>query len=119
MGGLGSDLLERFQQAASELDGLDRAAYTEAKRDQNEPIFGLGPANASIAFFGRDPGREEIKHGVPFIGAGGQQIRRVLHQRARHSALATTEQAIAAGIGFFGRTQCRINPLAIKRGQWQ
>lgn len=66
---------------AQNLDGVDRSAYAAAGKDPCEPIFGLGPADANIAFFGRDPGREEVEVGKPFVGAGGRQLRGVLHTR--------------------------------------
>lgn len=66
---------------AQNLKGVDRSAYAAAGRDPCEPIFGLGPERAKIAFFGRDPGREEVQVGMPFVGAGGRQIRNVLHAR--------------------------------------
>ncbi|MBS3785505.1 MAG: uracil-DNA glycosylase [Gammaproteobacteria bacterium] len=71
---------------AADLKGIDRSVYTAAGRDPCEPIFGLGPAHAKIAFFGRDPGREEVEVGMPFVGAGGRQIRNVLHARQPETA---------------------------------
>ena len=38
---------------------------------------------ASVGFFGRDPGRDEVKHMEPLIGAAGQLVRAGVH-RAIH-----------------------------------
>ena len=39
-----------------------------------------GPVNADIMVVGEAPGEEEAKLGVPFVGASGQELRRMLKQ---------------------------------------
>jgi uracil-DNA glycosylase len=69
-----------FRALAGGLDRLDREAYAEAGADPRAPVLGEGDPHCRIALFGRDPGRDEVRHGEPFIGAGGQAVRRVLHE---------------------------------------
>lgn len=67
-----------FRALAAQLDRIDVAVYNEHGRDPLEPIIGLGDRRCRLAVMGRDPGRHEVEHGVPFIGAGGQVVRRAL-----------------------------------------
>ena len=108
---LPGDLRARFRAAANDLPRRDDAVYEAAGRDPCEPIFGLGPADAPIAFFGRDPGREEVNVGVPFIGAGGRQLRRVLYQRRHRGEMLTGADALAAGAGYFWANTVPYKPL--------
>lgn len=107
-------LMERFQSASEGLAGRDEAVYEAAGRQPTEPIFGLGPADARIAFFGRDPGRDEIHVGVPFIGAGGRQVRRVLFQRHHGGEMNGTRDALAAGAPYFWANTVPYKPLGNK-----
>jgi uracil-DNA glycosylase len=70
--------IEAFRALAAELDRIDVGVYTEFGKDPLEPIIGLGDRRCRLAVMGRDPGRHEVEHGVPFIGAGGQLVRRAL-----------------------------------------
>ncbi len=114
MQSLPAPLLACFQREATDLPGVDEAVYAAAGRDLRDPVFGLGPADAAVAFFGRDPGRDEIHHGVPFIGAGGRQLRRVLYQRHHHGEMVTTEQALKAGESYFWLNTVPYKPLGNK-----
>jgi len=79
--GMGSQArLAAFRQIAAELDGIDATVYREYGRDRLEPVIGMGPRRARLAFFGRDPGREEVRWQIPFIGAGGQKVRAALYR---------------------------------------
>lgn len=104
----------RLRSLAEGLEGIDCDAYQAANRDPCEPIFGLGPSTAPIAFFGRDPGREEVQVGVPFIGAGGRQIRRVLHARRSSLPMRDTAAAVAAGKDYFWANTVPYKPLGNK-----
>lgn len=104
-------LREKFRALAGALEQLDVDAYAAADRDALEPVIGLGPGHAAIAFFGRDPGREEIRHGVPFIGAGGRQVRGVLHRRRHGRAPGDVGEAIAAGGSYFWANTVPYKPL--------
>ncbi len=107
---------------AEQTAGIDRAIYTAFGKDPLEPIMGLGPADAPIAFFGRDPGREEVRHGEPFIGSGGQLVRRALHRHLFGDEPADAEACRAVGQGFFWLNTVpykpvgnRAWPMAVKR----
>jgi uracil-DNA glycosylase len=41
-------------------------------------VFGDGAANARLMFVGEAPGAEEDKQGLPFVGAAGQMLNRLL-----------------------------------------
>ena len=111
---LPAPLMARFWQAAAGLPGVDEAVYRQAGRDPRDPVFGLGPVDAAIAFFGRDPGRDEVHVGVPFIGAGGRQLRRVLYRRRHQGELVTTEQALEAGRDYFWANTVPYKPTGNK-----
>ena len=111
---LPAELQARFESAAHQLPGLDYIVYEQAERDPCSPIFGLGPSDAPIAFFGRDPGRDEVSVGVPFIGAGGRQVRGVLHQRQHGGELADRTAAIAAGEAYFWANTVPYKPVGNK-----
>ena len=67
-----------FRVLASELDRIDTYVYAEHGKDPLEPIIGMGDRRCRLAIMGRDPGRHEVEYGEPFIGAGGQIVRRAL-----------------------------------------
>lgn len=72
--------------AASPPLAVDRAAYAAAGRDPLHPLLAGGRPSAPIAFFGRDPGRDEVRQMEPLVGAGGRLVRaavcRALHGHA-------------------------------------
>lgn len=111
---LPAELEARFESAAQDLAGVDHAVYAAAGRDPRSPIFGLGAPDAPIAFFGRDPGRDEVHAGVPFIGAGGRQLRRVLHRRGHGTELSDQAEALAAGESYFWANTVPYKPLGNK-----
>lgn len=67
-----------LRELARTLDRIDVDVYAQHGRDPLDPIIGGGPANAPFAIIGRDPGRTEVEHGFPFVGAGGQLVRQGL-----------------------------------------
>lgn len=69
-----------FRALARDLDRIDRPVYADAGADPLQPILGEGDPDCAVCIFGRDPGRDEVHQGEPFIGAGGQLVRRVLHR---------------------------------------
>jgi uracil-DNA glycosylase family 4 len=80
--------LSRFHKLAADLPGLDMPAYAAAGRDPRSPVLGLGPANATVCMFGRDPGRNEVEAGIPFVGAAGRGLREAIARFApRHEDL--------------------------------
>lgn len=72
---LPAEIDKAMRREAAELDRLDGDVYRQFDRDPLAPIVGLGPKNAKLAVFGRDPGKKEVEVGLPFVGAGGQKVR--------------------------------------------
>lgn len=93
--------LEQFRALARETAGIDEAVYRQFGKDPLEPIIGLGRADAPLAFFGRDPGRDEVRYGEPFIGSGGQSVRRVLYRHVYGAEMPDFEAGRAVGRAFF------------------
>jgi len=54
---------------------VDREVYEKAGRDPMVPIAYAGSFDARICSFGRDPGRDEVRHAQPQIGAAGRLVR--------------------------------------------
>jgi uracil-DNA glycosylase len=77
--------LSRYKHLAADLPGLDRPVYAAAGRDPLAPVLGSASTNAPLCVFGRDPGREEVAAGKPFVGAAGRILRSALAPFARKS----------------------------------
>ena len=60
---------------------IDEAAYHAWDRDPLEPLIGGGDEGAPLGFFGRDPGRDEVRYMEPLIGAAGRLVRAGVHRR--------------------------------------
>lgn len=103
-----------FADLAHDLDGVDHAVYERFERDPCEPIIGLGPAHARIAIFGRDPGREEVRHGEPFIGTGGQLVRATLYRHLYAQPMPDFDASLAVGRSFFWANTVPYKPLGNK-----
>ncbi|WP_181297534.1 uracil-DNA glycosylase family protein [Pseudomonas sp. Q2-TVG4-2] len=102
---------EAFRALAAETDGIDVAVYEQFEKDPLEPIIGLGRADAPLAFFGRDPGREEVRYGEPFIGGGGQLVRRGLYRHLHGEDMPDFEAGRALGEAFFWINTVPYKPL--------
>ena len=59
---------------------IDIEAYRKVGRDPMDALLGGGNEDATLGFFGRDPGRDEVRHMEPLIGAGGKLIRRGVYR---------------------------------------
>jgi len=103
-----------FRRLAADLPGIDRAAYAEYGRDPLEPILGLGEATARIALFGRDPGRDEVQHGLPFIGAGGQKVRAALYEHRHGAPLPDFAASLEIGRHYFWINTVPYKPVGNK-----
>ena len=97
-----------------ELPGRDLPCYSELGRDPTIPLPGGGAALARLCMFGRDPGRDEVRHGMPFIGAGGQKIRAALHEIFGDGKPLTLESSINAGRYVFWANTVPFKPLGNK-----
>ncbi|MCH2340511.1 MAG: uracil-DNA glycosylase family protein [Pseudomonas sp.] len=100
-----------FAELAKQIEGIDEAVYQAFDRDPLEPIIGLGPADTPLAFFGRDPGREEVRYGEPFIGGGGQLVRRGLYRHLHSADMPDFEASRCVGEGFFWINTVPYKPL--------
>ncbi len=107
-------LLTALRQQAATLDQLDRASYHALGKDPLEPIIGHGAAASRIAFFGRDPGKEEIRHALPFIGAAGQQVRRQLHLHRTPDLPFDFAASLAVGADLFWANTVPYKPIGNK-----
>jgi uracil-DNA glycosylase len=98
---LPADIEKAMRREATELEQLDREVYRQFDRDPLEPIVGLGPREATLAIFGRDPGRKEVEVGLPFVGAGGQKVREALYRHRYGKSLPDFETSLTVGEEFF------------------
>ncbi|MCC8342859.1 uracil-DNA glycosylase family protein [Pseudomonas stutzeri] len=109
-----ASLRQALRDLAADTDGIDTAIYATYDRDPLEPIIGLGDADAPLCFFGRDPGREEVRHGEPFIGAGGQIVRRVLYRHLHGAEMPDFEAGRALGRHYFWINTVPYKPIGNK-----
>jgi uracil-DNA glycosylase len=98
----------------SELPGRDFTCYADFQRAPHEPLPGGGARDARLCMFGRDPGREEVRWGVPFVGAGGQKIRRELHERLTTDVPYSLEASLSAGQYVFWANTVPFKPAGNK-----
>ena len=105
---------EQFRALAAEIEGIDVEVYQRFERDPLEPIIGLGKPNQSIGFFGRDPGRDEVRHGEPFIGTGGQLVRKALYEHLYDEKMPDFEASRAVGEHFFWINTVPYKPVGNK-----
>lgn len=103
-----------FRERAAALDGIDETVYRDFGQDPLEPILGLGAPRAKVGFFGRDPGREEVRHQEPFIGAGGQLVRRTLYRHLHGEGAPGFAQLQALGRDFFWVNTVPYKPVGNK-----
>ncbi len=103
-----------FGELGRALPGRDLAVYAAHGRDPDVPILGEGEPSARIALFGRDPGRDEVRHGVPFVGAGGQKVRAGLHRALFDGLPFDFEASIRAGTYAFWANMVPFKPFENK-----
>lgn len=128
---------QAFRELAEDTAGIDVETYARYDKDPLEPIIGLGRADARVGFFGRDPGRDEVRYGEPFIGAGGQLVRKTLYRHLHGEEMPDFDASRVVGRPFFWintvpykpagnkawsmRVKRRFHPLmtALLLTQWQ
>ncbi len=103
-----------FRRIAETLSGVDAAVYRQYGQDPLEPIIGMGDPWARLAFFGRDPGREEVKRQTPFVGAGGQKVRAAMHQACYGEPMPDFEASLVVGKLTFWANTAPYKPLGNK-----
>lgn len=105
---------QRFRQQAERISGIDIAVYQQFEKDPMDPVIGLGAADTRVGFFGRDPGRDEVQHQMPFIGAGGQKVRTTLYQHLYGTSMPDFEASVAVGQDFFWANTVPYKPVGNK-----
>ncbi|NOR52354.1 MAG: uracil-DNA glycosylase [Gammaproteobacteria bacterium] len=103
-----------FRELAEALEGVDREVYLGADKDPLEPVIGHGDAAVPIAIFGRDPGRDEVIQQMPFIGAGGQKVRKSLYQHRYGKEMPDFEASIEVGSHYFWANTVPFKPIGNK-----
>lgn len=108
------ETLQALRALAADLDRVDGEVYAEYGRDPLEPVIGEGDPLCRVALFGRDPGRQEIRHGLPFVGAGGQKVRAGLHEALTGEPLDGFEASLWAGQHAWWANTVPYKPLGNK-----
>jgi uracil-DNA glycosylase len=103
-----------FRQAAQGLEGVDHAVYEAYGQDPLEPVIGEGDPELPVAFFGRDPGRDEVQHQMPFIGAGGQKVRATIYRYLYNKEMPDFAASVEVGKRFFWANTVPYKPLGNK-----
>jgi len=106
--------LDEFRRLAATIDGIDKEVYATYGKSPFDPVIGLGKPAARVGFFGRDPGRDEVQHSMPFIGAGGQKVRGALYQHLYGKALPDFETSVTIGENFFWANTVPYKPVGNK-----
>jgi len=106
--------LQAFRALAEQLDGIDTPIYESFGKDPLEPIIGLGDPGCPVGFFGRDPGRDEVRHGMPFIGAGGQKVRGALYRHLHGEEMPDFDASVTVGRHVFWGNTVPYKPLGNK-----
>ena len=57
---------------------LDACPRCKLSASRTRIVFGYGNPNADLMFVGEAPGREEDEQGVPFVGAAGQLLTKII-----------------------------------------
>ncbi len=50
----------------------------ELAATRTQTVFGVGPVGAEILFVGEAPGADEDRQGIPFVGAAGQLLNKII-----------------------------------------
>ena len=68
--------LIELQVVAERVAGCTRCPELASTRTQT--VFGTGPVDPALCFIGEAPGGDEDRQGVPFVGAAGQLLSRII-----------------------------------------
>ncbi|WP_053076612.1 uracil-DNA glycosylase family protein [Caenimonas sp. SL110] len=94
----------------SQIDALDQQCYVDHAQGEFRPVLSPPSRKASICFFGRDPGKDEVKAGLPFIGETGQTVRKTLAEVIEPSKPYTPELGLSIGESFFWMNTVPFKP---------
>ncbi|MCU1336525.1 MAG: transcriptional regulator, Fis family [Bryobacterales bacterium] len=59
-------------------NAVQKCKACDLYKNATQAVFGAGPASARIVFVGEQPGNEEDKQGLPFVGPAGKLLDRAL-----------------------------------------
>lgn len=71
-----ADRLQALAILRDQVAGCTRCS--ELAADRTQTVFGAGPADARLCFFGEAPGADEDASGVPFVGRAGQLLTKII-----------------------------------------
>ena len=110
------EITARLRETAERIDlTVDAAIYERHGRDPREPVLlGSGDLTASLGIFGRDPGATEIELAEPFIGSGGQLVRKGLAEALGLPDSADDPRRIDAGGHVFWANTVPYKPVGNK-----
>ena len=108
------DVESHLRDTARTLSQIDIDVYDRWGKDPHEPIIGGGDHNARVCFFGRDPGRDEVRWGLPFIGAGGQKVRKGLYRALYDAELPDFQTSVDVGQYAFWANTVPFKPVGNK-----
>jgi uracil-DNA glycosylase family 4 len=106
--------LAALRALAADLTRIDVDVYREAGRDPLDPILGGGEPDCRLLVFGRDPGRHEVLHGAPFVGAGGQLVRQGLYRALHGAELPDFAASLEVGAEVFWANTVPYKPVGNK-----
>lgn len=70
------DARRQLEMIAEEVKGCTRCKELATTRTQT--VFADGPPGAELCFLGEAPGADEDRQGVPFVGAAGQLLNKII-----------------------------------------
>lgn len=99
---------------AEALANIDTEVYQRWEKDPMEPIIGGGHPHARLCFFGRDPGKDEVRWSMPFIGAGGQKVRKGLYKHLYGTEMPHFQASMDVGQFAFWANTVPYKPVGNK-----
>jgi DNA polymerase len=79
---------ESLREAAASCKGCD--LYKNA----TQTVFGVGPPRAEVVFIGEQPGDQEDRQGLPFVGPAGRMLDRALSEAGISRSLVYVTNAV-------------------------
>jgi len=70
--------MEKSRQLEQIKQRITDELFDDLRKNSTNMVFGKGNADASIMFIGEAPGEQEDKQGIPFVGAAGRELDKLL-----------------------------------------
>jgi DNA polymerase len=97
-----------FVPAGADLEGLRTAARgcrgCELWEPATQTVFSAGPADATVVLVGEQPGDQEDRQGLPFVGPAGRLLVKALDDAGLPRE--TVYRTNAVTLSFFGMQDC-------------